>query len=67
MLDGFKARRIVGLMSKTMTETQIKNAARKIARKAVRLQAQGKHEEAREMVDQAMRNVEAMRSRGEVA
>jgi uncharacterized protein YgbK (DUF1537 family) len=53
-------------MSKTMTETQIKNAARRIARKAVRLQAQGKHEEARAMVEQAMRNVEAMRNRGEV-
>jgi hypothetical protein len=38
-----------------MNETQIKNAARRIARKAVRLQAQGKYEEAR-----------AMRARGEV-
>jgi uncharacterized protein YgbK (DUF1537 family) len=56
----------VSPMSKTMTETQIKNAARRIARKAVRLQAQGKHEEARAMVEQAMRNVEAMRNRGEV-
>jgi hypothetical protein len=56
----------VSPMSKTMTETQIKNAARRIARKAVRLQAQGKYEEAREMVDQAMRNVEGMRARGEV-
>lgn len=49
-----------------MNETQIKNAARRIARKAVRLQAQGKHEEARAMVEQAMRNVEEMRRRGEV-
>jgi hypothetical protein len=49
-----------------MNEVQIKTAARRIAKQAVRLQAQGKHEEARAMVDQAMRNVEAMRARGEV-
>jgi hypothetical protein len=49
-----------------MNEAQIKTAARRIAKQANRLRAKGLHAEADAMVDQAMRNVEAMRARGEV-
>lgn len=49
-----------------MNETQIKNAARKIARKANALRAKGDHAAADKMVDEAMRNVIEMRKRGEV-
>ena len=50
----------------TWTETQIRNAARKIARKATALRRQGKHEEAEELVQAASRNVDALRRAGAV-
>ena len=53
-------------MSKTMTETQIRNAARKIARRAQALRNRGDHAAADRMVDEAMRNVMEMRAAGMV-
>lgn len=53
-------------MNKTMTEAQIKTAARNIARKAQKLRNKGDHAAADRMVEEAMRNVEEMRKRGEV-
>lgn len=47
-----------------MTETQIRNAARKIARKAQALRNRGDHAAADKMVDQAMRNVMELRRAG---
>lgn len=55
------------LMPNTMTEAQIKTAARKIARQASRLRAKGDHDAANKMVAGAAANVAAMRARGEVA
>jgi hypothetical protein len=49
-----------------MNESQIKVAARRIAKQANRLRANGLHAEADAMVNQARDNVEAMRARGEV-
>jgi type III secretion system FlhB-like substrate exporter len=48
----------------TMTEAQIKTAARKIARKANRLRAKGDHAAADKLVNEARDNVEAMRRAG---
>lgn len=45
-----------------MTEAQIKKAARKIARKATALRNAGRYEEAKRIVDEALRNVEALRA-----
>ena len=49
-----------------MNETQLKVAARKIARQATRLRKQGRHDEADAMVKQAAANVDAMRAAGRV-
>ena len=49
-----------------MNETQIKVAARNIARKATKLRKQGRHDEADQMVREAAANVEAMRAAGRV-
>ena len=48
----------------TMTEAQIKKAARKIARKANALRARGDHAGADRMVAEATANVIAMRRAG---
>lgn len=49
-----------------MTETQIRKAAQKIARKAQALRNKGRHAEADKMVNEAMATVEAMRAAGKV-
>lgn len=51
----------------TMTEAQIKTAARNIARKATKLRKAGRHDEADAMVRQAAANVDALRAAGKVA
>ena len=53
-------------MTNTMTETQIRKAAQKIARKASALRRAGRIEEARRVVDEAAANVAAMRAAGRV-
>jgi hypothetical protein len=49
-----------------MTETQVRNAARKIARKAQALRNKGRHAEADKMVNEATANVTALRAAGKV-